>query len=331
MSALRRLLVVALLSCPAASLAAQQASPIVIPDPINLDDKANVDNAKELRGGRKILIPTVLVRLATRGSLTVVNQGRFFESGGGTAKAKGKFVVAGLEKAFVQGLARQLQDDLVARLRGIGYTVLTFDDVRTNEEVVKMGRYRANPDYGVPTGSPIGRPNDYVMAFPSDEQAIDPPFQGYAWGFRKVAKELDVSVMVPEYIIDAPLLGGSRRNSSSSRGASVSIAPEMTLFANATLSTAKGKWATFGLKQVLDDLSENVGDVGDASDDSPRTANAIASGLAQLSPLGANLQSKTGTWGLRINPARYTAAVLRGGVSYNMMIEKAAREEFGKQ
>jgi hypothetical protein len=331
MSAFRRVVLAVLFACPVARASAQ-GTPIAIPEPIDLEGRVNLWNTDEFRGGqKKILIPTVLVRFATRGSLTVVNQGRFFESGGGTAKAKGKFVVAGLEKAYVQGIARQLQDDLVARLRAVGHTVLTFDDVRANEEVVKMGRYRDNADYGMPTGSPRGMPNDYVMAFPTDEQAIDPPFQGYGWGFRKVAKELDVMVIVPEYTIDAPLLGGSRRNGYGSRGASVGVTPDMMLMNNTPFWTPKMKGGSFALKAPIMELADSVGVIGDATDDSPRTANAIATGLAQLSPLGANLQSRSGTWGMRIDPALYSAAVLRGAVSVNMAIEKAARDEFAKR
>jgi len=314
----------------AAPLAAQTA-PITIPDPINLAGKLDIRGEDELRGPKKILIPTVVVRYALKGSLTVVNSGRFYQTDGKTVKAKGKYMVAGLDKAYAQGLAQQLQDDLVARLRSAGHTVLTYDDVKDHPEVVKMGRFKPEEGYGMPTDSPRGLSNTYLVAFPSDAQAIDPPFQGYGWGFRKVAKDLDVIVMVPEYRVDAPLLGGSKRHGVASRGASVSIAADMTLNATVPFFTAKGKWGSFMTKGAIDDVSaEDVGQIGDATDDSPRAANAIAAGLAALSPLGADLQTKSGMWGMKIDPAKYTAALLRGAVSVNMAVEQAVKAEMAK-
>ena len=326
-----RPLALALLVAVAPTMAAAQAAPITIQNPIDLSDQVNADNFNQLRGPKKILVPTALVRFATRGSLTVVNQGRFFQTGGGTARAKGKFIVAGLEKAYVQDLARQLQDDFIARLRAMGHTVLTYDDVKQHEEVLKMGRYQPDNDWGMPTGGPRGSKNTYLMAFPSDTQAIDPPFQGYGWGFRKVTKDLDAIVVVPEYIIDSPLLGGSRRHGVSSRSANVSISADMTMFAFFPFHTAKGGWGSFGLKGPFGDLGEDVGTIGDATDDSPRVANALASGLAQLTSLGGDMQTRTGTWGMRIDRAKYAEAVLRGGVSVNMEFARRAQEEFGRR
>ncbi|HEY0931032.1 MAG TPA: hypothetical protein VGE27_14000 [Gemmatimonas sp.] len=314
----------------AAPLAAQ-AAPITITDPIDLKGKLDVRGEDELRGPRKILIPMVLVRYALKGSLTVVNSGRFYQTDGKTVKAKGKYMVAGLEKAYVQGLAQQLQDDLVARLRGAGYTVLTYDDVKDDPEVVKMGRYKPDAGYDMPTDSPRGTSNTYLMGFPSDAQAIDPPFQGYGWGFRKVAKDHDAIVMVPEYRVDAPLLGGSKRHGIASRGASVSISADMVLNASTLWITPKGKWGSAITKGQIEDLAtDDVGSIGDATDDSPRAANAIAAGLAALSPLGADLQTKSGMWGMKVDQPRYTAALLRGAVSVNMAIEQVVKTENAK-
>lgn len=315
---------------PAQSPTATAAAAPAVADPIALGDQLNVDGEKHFRGMTRVLVPTVVVRLATRGSLTVVNQGRFFQTDGKTAKAKGKFVVAGLDKEFAQSLARQLHDDFVARLRTAGYTVLTYDDVKDNPEVVGMKRYRADDEYGMPTGGPQGSKNTYVVAFPSDAQAIDPPFQGYAWGFRKVSKELDATLLVPEYVVDAPLLTGSKRHGIASRGASVSVFPEMMVNAYVAMATAKGGWGSIRLKGPIGDVAEDVGQIGDAKDDSPKFANAIAAGLSELSALGADLQSKSGIWGMKLNRPAYTAGVLRGGVSFNVAAVQAMAAEKAK-
>lgn len=313
---------------PASSAAV--AAAVVIPDPIALGDQLSIDGGKHFKGMTKVLVPTVLVRLATRGSLSVVNQGRFFQTDGKTAKAKGKFVVAGLDKEYAQSLARQLHDDLVARLRSAGYTVLTYDDVKDNPEVAGMKRYKPDDEYGMPTGGPPGSKNTYVVAFPSDGQAIDPPFQGYAWGFRKVSKELDATLLVPEYVVDAPLLTGSKRHGAASRGASVSVFPEMMVNAYVAMATAKGAWGSIRLKQPLGDLADDVGQIGDAKDDSPKFANAIAAGLSEMSALGADLQTKSGIWGMKLNRPAYTAGVLRGGGSFNVAAVQAMAAEKAK-
>lgn len=311
---------------PGATPARAQATPVTVPDPIDVSGKLDVRGEDELRGPKKILIPTVVLRMALKGSLTVVNNGRFYQTDGKTVRAKGKYMVAGLEKSYVQGLAKQLQDDLVARLRAAGHTVLVYDDVKDDPEVVKMGRFKPDEGYGVPTDSPRGTNNTYLVAYPSDDQAIDPPFQGYGWGFRKVAKDRDVIVLVPEYRVDAPLLGGSKRHGISSRGASVSIAADMTLHAYLPFFTPKGKWGSIMTKEALSDVStEDVGQIGEATDDSPRAANAIAAGLAALGSLGADMQTKSGTWGMKIDRDKYTAALLRGAVSVNMAFEQVAR------
>lgn len=315
---------------PGSSSSAAVAADAAVPDPIALDGQLNVDGGKHFRGMTKVLVPTVVVRLATRGSLTVVNQGRFFQTDAKTVKAKGKFVVAGLDKAYAQALAKQLHDDLVSRLRSAGYTVLTYDDVKDNPEVARMKRYGLDGEYGMPTGGPPGSKNTYVVAFPSDAQAIDPPFQGYAWGFRKVSKELDATLLVPEYVVDAPLLTGSKRHGVSSRGAKVSVFPEMMVNAYVAMATAKGGWGSIRLKQPLGDVADQVGQIGDAKDDSPKFANAIAAGLSELSALGADLQSKSGIWGLKVDRPAYTAGVLRGGISFNVAAVQAMAAEKAK-
>jgi hypothetical protein len=295
------------------------AAAVTVAEPIALDGQFNVDGGKHLKGITKILVPTVVVRFSARGSLTVVNQGRFFQTDGKTAKAKGKFVVAGLDKDYVQALAKQLQDDYVARLREAGFEVLTFDDVKGHPEVVKMKRYGPDKDYGMPTGGgPPGSKNTYLMAFPTDDQAIDPPMQGYAWGFRHLIKELDATLMVPEYVIDAPLLTGSKKHGVSSRGATVSVFPEMIVTAYVPFVTAKSAWGSLRLKGPIVEVADAVGEMGEAKDDSPKFANALSAGLSQLSALGPDLQAKSGTWGMKVDRTAYSAGVLRGGVSFNI-------------
>jgi len=132
-----RVVLTALLLSPAA-LAAQAAPSTA--SLISLDGKLNVDGGKHLKGAKKLFVPLVILRMATKGSLFVVNQGRFFETDGKTAKAKGKFVVAGLDKAYLQSLAKQVQDGLsigiiLGALVIVAAWVLTYTYVRWANQV----------------------------------------------------------------------------------------------------------------------------------------------------------------------------------------------------
>jgi hypothetical protein len=71
--------------------------------------------------------------------------------------------------------------------------------------------------------------------------------------------------------------------------------------------------------------SEDIRQIGKATDDSPQVANAIASGLAALGSVGADLQTKSGTWGMKVDRDTYRAALLRGPGSVHMAFEQVAR------
>lgn len=285
-----------------------------------------IDGEKRFKEIGKVIVPTIVVRYVAKGSLFVSNSGRFYETGGGTAKAKGKFIVGGLEKEYVQGLSKQLYDDLIARLRAAGYTVLAYDDIKDNPEVQKMGRLKADKEFGMPTFSGLGTKNTYVVGFPSDEMAIDPPFQGYGWGFRKVAKDLDAGVLIVELDIDAPQLSAGKRNGLTTRSASVSVNGEMSVRARMSFWTPKMGWGSVWAKGPMDDLGDEVGEIGEAKDDSPTFANALAAGLAQLSPTGADMQTKSGVWGMKVKKDLYTAAVQKAGVSFNAAVASVAEK-----
>lgn len=322
----RRVIVLSVFSLALLPQVAPAQSKLTISNPIDLGDKVSVDRGKVVRDLDKILVPTVVLRVAVKGGLTVMNRGRFWETDGNTAKAKAKFVVGGLDKEYLQNLAKSLQDDYVARLREAGFTVLTWDDVKSNALVAEMKRYKPDEKYGMPSGGQIGTSNTYLMAFPSDEQAIDPPFQGYGWGFRKVMKELDAGLMVPEYTVDAPLLSGEKEHGITSRGASVRVFPEMTMRVMLPFNTAKGNGGWVTMKGVMGELADSIGVVGEAKDDSPEFANALSKSLSMLSGLGG-IQSKSGIYGMRVDQPRYAEAVQRGGMSYHIAAAKALAAE----
>lgn len=294
---------------PAPSVA--QAAPITIQDPIVMGRDLNLFGERALRDMKKIIVPTIVVRYSLRGSLFVVNQGR-----GATARAKGKFVVGGLDKDYLQDLSKRLYDDFVARLRAAGYEVIAFDQLQELPEVQRMPRYTANAEWGMPTVNLPGGDIDYAMAFPSDAQAIDPPMQGYGWGFRKVMKDLNAGIVVPEYTIDAPIMGGETDRSISSRSASVNIRPRMRMIAMTTYTTEKLGGGGFQMKRHMENLGGDVGQVASVEDASPRVANALSRSLSILSG-SADMQTSSTNYGMKVDREAYTAQFLRATVSWN--------------
>ena len=84
-----------------------------------------------LKSSKTFLVPTATIMVSASGSVWAQAK-----NGSANAQAHAKFYVKGLDKALLQNLARQVQDDLVTKLRAAGYTVLTYDDVRDRPDWV---------------------------------------------------------------------------------------------------------------------------------------------------------------------------------------------------
>lgn len=125
-------------------------------------------------------------------------------------RAKARIYVQGLTKSQVQGLARTLYDDFVARLRATGATVLTYDDIRA--EAASFSRKSVNEKFGMPTRSDRGGVIDYIIAAPSDEQTIDWGMTGITFPYRAMAKAHNAAVIIPEITYTMPQVGASARN-----------------------------------------------------------------------------------------------------------------------
>src|SRR5688572_2075509 len=116
-------------------------------------DKLETDGLKFLREAETVLVPMVVLQVAEQGEVWVSAGGGMLSSANGTARAKGKFVVAGLDKAMLQDAARLVEEDFVKRLRAAGLTVATYADIKDHPETVAMKRYAAKADarFGLPT------------------------------------------------------------------------------------------------------------------------------------------------------------------------------------
>jgi hypothetical protein len=284
-------------------------------------DKLDASGAKFLKGEETILIPTVVLQVSQQGEASIKAGGGMLSNAGGVARAKGKYVVSGIDKALLQDAARQVEEDLVKRLRGVGLTVVTYADVKDHPEVVAMKRYVPKPEFGLPTDKIVS--NTYLVTTPTDEQNFDPPLQGYHWGFRKVAKDKTYTVVIPVYTVDAPQIWGEKEEGYKRASAGINILPGMNFNGGIVwILNAKGGGGVLKLKSPVRDASEDVGTIDD-EDKSPTAANAInkIGGLFGAS----TINSKSTAFYLTADPAKYKVGLLRGGFSINALVADAAK------
>lgn len=187
------------------------------------------------------LIPTTYLYVTARTAI---------KAGGGISgvTAKARVFVEGPGKAELQQLAKRIQDQIVGDMRAAGYAVLTFNDVRG--DVADKARMEANARYGMPTHSARAYPGtDFVVAAPSDEQALDYGLSGPAANFGKASQRTGATLLVPEIYLTMPQLGAAANTSNGSvwrtSSASISFDPSMHLAAaNVYGATAKGGWCS---------------------------------------------------------------------------------------
>ena len=221
---------IAIASAIAASAVAQ--SHPVKPFEINMDRVKVSSFGGNFGTTSAYLIPTLRVRVSVLGSV-------WSKSGG--ARAHGKYFVAGIDRDKMQGLARTLQDDLVAKMRAAGYTVLTYDDVKADGDVAAMALDKADSRYGLPTSGGLGAPVTFVDATPTDAQSFAKPVQGPAWPFRGISKAKNLTVIVPELTFTTPQMFGETETSAYVDKAGIATDPTL-IFEGATVSggTPKG-------------------------------------------------------------------------------------------
>ncbi|THD36721.1 MAG: hypothetical protein E7773_06895 [Sphingomonas sp.] len=193
------------------------------------------------------LVPTVYLYVPVRTKLS---------AGGGinAVGVKARVYIDGAGKAELQQLAGSIQNEMVGALRGAGYTVLTFDDVRG--DVAGKSLMAANPRYGMPTHDARAFPGtDFVVATPSDAQALE---YGLIGGpnkpFADAAKRTGATQLITEVYLTMPQLGAQAANGENSMfrssSASISFNPSMHLAGITVYGlTAKGSWCSIGVPE----------------------------------------------------------------------------------
>lgn len=211
------------------------------------------------------LVPTVYMYVSAREKLTA-------GGGLGNAGVKARVFTQGPNKRQLQALAGQLQSELVGQLRAAGYTVLTFDDVRG--DVSAKDHFAPNPRYGMPTHDARAFPGiDFVLATPTDEQAISYGLTGPTGPWGEATKRTGATLLLPEFYFTMPQMGASFTHNLQGTHANIRFDPAMHLAGiNVYGATAKGGWCSISVPEhgvrvpasVAGDLQElSVVDDGD--------------------------------------------------------------------
>lgn len=211
---MRMLLCLALFSTAAIGHAAD-----VKPFEINMD-RVSFDKKGKFGASTTYIIPTVYLRLTGRNQTSISNGG---------ASAKARVFIEGVDKSFLQGLSKKVYDDLIAKMRAAGYTVLAYDDLKT--ELAGFDRMKPNPKYGLPTLlTDKSGTVDFVLAAPSDEQALDWGVTGQTFPYRAMAKAKNAVVIIPNIYFNTASVLGKKGGGLFSKEVSLEVDPAMRLY-----------------------------------------------------------------------------------------------------
>jgi hypothetical protein len=264
------------------------------------------ETGSKFLNGPTYVVPTVILDLSVDGSVWAIKQG-----GGASAKGHGKFWVSGIDKQFAQDLAARVQADLIQRMKAAGLTVKSYDEIKGDPEWAKQDRFEPNKDYGMPTddqGEII-----YVIAAPSDDQAIKGGLRGYIWGLRKFAKNVDAITIVPRYTIASPQMWGEKGSGYKRVTASIEVQPGMTLVMVTTQfvdQNEKGGYTMLpgGHREVADEVGELIKGGTEKYN--------LGTGSGFMGSQGAITGVKS-VWLFKVDRAAYTDAVMYAAGSYN--------------
>jgi len=245
-------------------------------------------------------------------------------------RASAKYTVNGLDKAFVQGIAAKAYNDFVAQLRGAGYTVLTYNDIKDRDYVRSASRAAADGKWGVPTESSREGNNTFIVAAPSDAQQFEVGMMGVFWEFisRGKPKFEDATIMIPTYTIVAPNLQGEKAASYATISANVKASADMMLLNAYAPWMGKPKVRMGGgnhpgvLRNKAITISDNVGALS-AVDTTSEAGNAVSGILGMLGG-GGSIKSKTMEYTLNVDRIAYSAGALKGIAEFNAEVAKAA-------
>lgn len=290
-----------------------------------------VANPEDLLDTNKTLVvPTAYVTLLTHGRVSAVRQSGLFSSRNDTARASANYRVEGLDKAYAQQLAKAALDDFVAQLRGAGYTVLTYADVKDREFMKAAQRAAPDGPMGLPASTEGG--NHFITAAPSDEQH-------FRWGFAGAefaeffsagkGKFTDATLIIPQYTFHAPQAWAGSEAGYKRVSAEANVAEGMNMF------NARAPWMGqpksrmmrgvpgVATKAQVINVTEKAGQLAKTADTTPVAANVLGGVLSMLAGVG-NIQRSSGEYVLTVDREAYSRGVLDGVRAFNAEVAKVA-------
>jgi hypothetical protein len=275
----------------------------VAPFEINMD-RVKIVHDDDFGDSKTYVIPTVYLHVTARVQTEVKNEG---------ASAKAKVYVTGLDKAMLQGLARQVQDDLVGKIRAAGFTVLTYDDIKA--EVAGFSRMEPNKKYGFPVKMFDKGPGiDFAIVSPTDEQTFDYNFAtGPTWPWKDIAKGKNTVVLLPQVYFNLPEIVTGKGSSIWGKSVSLNFNPVMKLYGATVYGLPPGLgWCSIAIQEHGKRLAaEGVG--------------TISKGAQDTFNFGEWSQT-TGDFGFAIEPAAVSAGILRVGYAINDLTVKTIKD-----
>lgn len=313
--------------------AANEASPGVSAALSLKTGSVNVEDLVDY--SKTVVVPTAYVKFLVEGSVFVSKSGSALQSLGGgsanTVNAGAAYTVQGIDADYARGIARQAYDDFVAKLRGAGYTVLTYDDIKDRDYVAGAAR-DTKPDakWGLPLEKAVGAKESYIVAAPSAEQQFKIGFTGIFAEFTKYGKPKfqDATVIIPTYVINAPQAWGETGSGYKSIEAGVNVAPGMNLqTASATwMGKPKTRMMTgipgVTLSEPVINISEKAGELAKV-DKTSKGGNALSKGLSLLSGAGSISQNRA-EYTYTIDREAYARGALAGIGGFNAETAKVA-------
>ncbi|MGE3693281.1 MAG: hypothetical protein AB7F98_18040 [Novosphingobium sp.] len=288
--------------CSAPPAAAQPAPPFAINS-----ERVHYQSVQRCAGARAFIVPSFYLYISARNRLSTQEQPK---------RGKPRIFIQGLEKQALQALARNLYDDLIARLRASGARVLTYDDIRS--EIANSPRKRGNSQFGLPTRSDRGSVNDFLVVAPSDEQAIDWERNAVTRPYRDLARDNFAAVIVPELTFTLPQTGDKARKAFDqgplARRAGISVDPAL-MFTSGMMN---------GMPEDLRWCNIHVQE---------HTFRLAAQGIGAIEPIARDESGDSDWRALRsdyafvADPQAVAAGVLRVGYAFNALMADALKRK----
>jgi hypothetical protein len=278
------------------------------PEPWLLNmDRVKIVDPKGLNA-KTYFVPSVNLVVSCSGSVWAQSK-----AGGGNAQAHGKFYVKGLDKTLLQDLARKLQEDLVAKLRATGATVLTYEDLKNDPLVAGHGRLSSDGKWGFPvfTKDPL----TFLRVTPTDEQeferglAASPTF----W-MHSLAKAKNLIVLLPEITFTVPQMWGETESGYKRDSAGIAVNSAMMMHgAMIYVDNPQGSFTSIQIQQHGKRLAQEVtGTIKKMSEDKTEFSRSW--------------QRSSSDWVMTLDPQLFSDGIERVGVAINTMLVEQVKK-----